>query len=55
MSNGILSAHSISALVSDEAITSEHKALGQGQIQPASRDLRLGQKACRLRASFLPG
>ena len=55
MSNGILSAHSISALVSNGAITSNHKALGKGQIQPASLDLRLGQKAYRLRASFLPG
>ncbi len=30
-------------------------ALDQDQLQPASMDLRLGQKAYRLRASFLPG
>jgi len=29
--------------------------LGEGQIQPASIDLRLGRRVWRLRASFLPG
>ncbi len=29
--------------------------MAQGQIQPASLDLRLGRKAYRVRASFLPG
>lgn len=29
--------------------------LSEGQIQPASLDLRLGEKAYRVRASFLPG
>ena len=31
------------------------KPLAHGQIQPASLDLRLGAKAYRVRASFLPG
>lgn len=31
------------------------RALAPGQIQPASLDLRLGPKAYRVRASFLPG
>ena len=55
MSNGILSAHSISTLVADGSLTSHQSPLDDGQIQPASLDLRLGHKAYRLRASFLPG
>ena len=51
---GILPAHAIQRLIDEGGI-----ALGQpvidGQIQPASLDLRLGHEAYRVRASFLPG
>lgn len=55
MSDGILSERSITALVDSGHIKSGSTPLGAGQIQPASLDLRLGKKAYRLRASFLPG
>jgi len=44
----------IERLVASGAITS-HAAPVAGQIQPASMDLRLGQRCWRVRASFLPG
>lgn len=50
---GILADHQIETLISTGAITSE-KPLAPLQVQPASLDLRLGSKAYRLRASFLP-
>jgi len=64
--NGILPAQDIEALVEGghiHARVSEEPTLGRsfepslepGQIQPASLDLRLGETAYRLRASFLPG
>ena len=55
MSHGILSAHSIKTLVDSGNIRLGDHNIGSGQIQPASLDLRLGHKAYRLRASFLPG
>lgn len=55
MSDGILSARSIHALVANGSIQISDMDLGETQVQPASLDLRLGHKAYRLRASFLPG
>jgi len=54
---GILPQQAIGALLKSGAIKAP--AMGKdghpAQIQPASLDLRLGHKAYRLRASFLPG
>jgi len=57
MRQGILPQQAIKALIDDGIITAPTMgADGQPtQIQPASLDLRLGHKAYRLRASFLPG
>ena len=55
MGQGILSARSIQALIKGQHITFGDVAPADGQVQPASLDLRLGHKAYRLRASFLPG
>lgn len=51
---GIFSARLIGALFNARHITSE-RPLDRDQIQPASLDLRLGEKAYRIRSSFLPG
>jgi dCTP deaminase len=51
---GILPCQSIEDLVAQAAITSA-TSLDRDQIQPASLDLRLGERAWRVRASFLPG
>jgi len=51
---GVLPVQAIEALVSSGAIAAAEPLLA-GQIQPASLDLRLGTKAFRVRASFLPG
>jgi dCTP deaminase len=51
---GVLPAQAIRALVDQRAI-SLSAPLGPKQVQPASLDLRLGDKAYRVRASFLPG
>ena len=51
---GILPAQEIAALV-DEGVITPARPLAPRQIQPASLDLRLGEKAYRVRASFLPG
>jgi dCTP deaminase len=51
---GILPSQSIAALVEAGAIRMD-RPLDVDQIQPASLDLRLGTKAWRMRASFLPG
>lgn len=53
-SPGILPCQSIEALIADGAIASETEWAGD-QVQPSSLDLRLGEKAWRVRASFLPG
>ena len=52
--SGILRAQAIRRLVADGAIRAV-APLADGQIQPASLDLRLGDIAYRVRASFLPG
>ncbi len=51
---GILPARQISRLC-DERVVVLERPLDADQIQPASLDLRLGPKAYRVRASFLPG
>ena len=51
---GILPDQDIAALFQSAALKSA-RALDGDQIQPASLDLRLGEKAWRVRASFLPG
>ncbi|MEM7300987.1 MAG: 2'-deoxycytidine 5'-triphosphate deaminase [Pseudomonadota bacterium] len=51
---GILSDRMIANLYDQGAVLST-KPLDADQIQPASLDLRLGDKAYRVRASFLPG
>jgi dCTP deaminase len=51
---GILPDHMIAGLAEDGAILTPHDFVPD-QIQPASLDLRLGEVAYRVRASFLPG
>jgi dCTP deaminase len=51
---GILPDRMIAVLAADGGILSENQ-LVPDQIQPASLDLRLGEGAYRVRASFLPG
>jgi dCTP deaminase len=52
--SGILPDHEIAALFQSGALVSA-RPLDPDQIQPASLDLRLGETAWRVRASFLPG
>ena len=51
---GILPAHAI-LRACEAGIIRAARALDDGQVQPASLDLRLGEWAYRVRASFLPG
>ena len=51
---GILPSQAIGALIETGAI-SAGKPIGPGQVQPSSLDLRLGARAFRVRASFMPG
>ena len=51
---GILPSQAIAALIERGDISSA-VPIGAGQIQPASLDLRLGARAFRVRASFMPG
>ncbi len=51
---GILPDRDINRLIEEGAITLAEPA-ADNQVQPASLDLRLGRKATRVRASFLPG
>ncbi len=53
-STGILPDHAIATLFSSGGLSAS-RPLDADQIQPASLDLRLGEKAYRVRASFLPG
>ena len=52
--SGVLPNQEIEKLVEIGAITSD-APLEPEQIQPASLDMRLGGRAFRIRASFLPG
>jgi dCTP deaminase len=54
MRDGILPCQSIEALIADGAIAAS-APFDHDQVQPASLDLRLGARAWRVRASFLPG
>ena len=54
MKDGILPAEQIAQLHA-AGVISAARPLAQDQIQPASLDLRLGARAFRVRASFLPG
>src|SRR5258708_7436795 len=51
---GILPCQAIDALIANGAIASA-TPFEDDQVQPASLDLRLGERAWRVRASFLPG
>ena len=51
---GLLASQQIKALIDQNAISASHGFI-EGQIQPASLDLRLGSQAYRIRASFLAG
>ena len=51
---GVLPSQAISKLLSEKIIDSPHP-IEKNQIQPASLDLRLGNVAWRVRASFLTG
>jgi dCTP deaminase len=52
--NGILPCQEIDALIASGAVTAR-APFAADQVQPASLDLRLGERAWRVRASFLPG
>ncbi len=54
MKNGVLADHQITQMIADGGIAASSPILNE-QIQPASLDLRLGDTAYRVRASFLPG
>ena len=53
-SPGILPCQSIDDLIATGAVTAA-APFDSDQVQPASLDLRLGARAWRVRASFLPG
>src|SRR6266478_23127 len=52
--SGILPSQAIQDLIARECVVG-NTAITEDQIQPASLDLRLGDIAHRVRASFLPG
>ena len=52
--HGVLSSQAIARMLERGEITCDLPTV-EGQIQPASLDLRLGTKAWRVRASFLTG
>ena len=52
--SGILPDRDINRLIEDGALALQEPA-ADNQVQPASLDLRLGRRATRVRASFLPG
>ncbi|WP_333586465.1 2'-deoxycytidine 5'-triphosphate deaminase [Phenylobacterium sp.] len=54
LSAGILPCQAIDALIAQGAVTAA-SPFDADQVQPASLDLRLGVRAWRVRASFLPG
>jgi dCTP deaminase len=53
METRLLTAQDISALMAEGAVAAA-RPVEAGQIQPASLDLRLGARAFRVRASFMP-
>jgi dCTP deaminase len=54
-STGILPSHVLKRLIRSRREVVATEEVEEGQIQPASLDLRLGPVAWRVRASFLPG
>lgn len=54
-STGILPSHVLKRLIAQGREIMADEPITPAQIQPASIDLRLGAKAWRVRASFLPG
>ena len=54
MKSGVQADHQIRQMITEGGISASSPILNE-QIQPASLDLRLGEKAYRVRASFLPG
>jgi len=54
-STGILPSHVLKRLIRSRREVVAAEEVEEGQIQPASLDLRLGPVAWRVRASFLPG
>ena len=52
--NGVLPSQEIRRLIKEKRITA-YEPIEERQVQPASLDLRLGSRAYRLQASFLPG
>jgi dCTP deaminase len=54
-STGILPSHVLKRLIRSRREVVAAEEIEDGQIQPASLDLRLGPVAWRVRASFLPG
>lgn len=54
MINGVLPSQTLRKMIADTQISAVPAVLPE-QVQPASLDLRLGQKAWRVRASFLAG
>src|SRR5271154_6086750 len=52
--SGILPCQAIETLIAEGSIAAD-QPFSESQIQPASLDLRLGERAWRVRASFLPG
>jgi dCTP deaminase len=52
--SAVLPSQAIAKLIEEGAISAV-TPIGGGQIQPASLDLRLGARAFRVRASFMPG
>lgn len=53
--SGILPRQRLKALIGHRKLVSASVEIEDSQLQPASLDLRLGAKAYRVRASFLPG
>jgi dCTP deaminase len=54
-STGILPGHVLRRMLREHKLIQAAEDVIDAQIQPASLDLRLGRKAYRVRASFLPG
>ncbi len=53
---GLLAAHQIERLIAERHVAMTDQVAGAAPlVQPASLDLRLGKRAWRVRASFLPG
>ena len=53
--SGVLPSQKIKKMIETLEINSTGAAIETSQIQPASHDLRLGNMAYRVRASFLAG